>query len=120
MKLVDSGTSESVRAPGPIASQFRSTLFVITSTANVAMPAARPDRRMSATPTRNAKRPPTAAARTSEIAFPTSALAMIGKRSGLSESFSASGTVVRPAAKAPTATKLTCPNETTPEFPMKT
>jgi hypothetical protein len=45
---------------------------------------------------------------------------MKGKRSGLSESLSASGTVVSPAANPPTATKLTCPNETTPEFPTKT
>ena len=33
---------------------------------------------------------------------------------------SSTGTVITPAANAPTATKLTCPNEITPEFPTNT
>ena len=34
--------------------------------------------------------------------------------------FSLPGTVSTPAVQAPSATKLTCPNERTPELPMKT
>ena len=34
--------------------------------------------------------------------------------------FSATGIESTPATHAPTATKLTCPNDSTPEFPMKT
>ena len=34
--------------------------------------------------------------------------------------FSASGTDSTPAVQAPTATKLMCPKERTPELPMKT
>ena len=34
--------------------------------------------------------------------------------------FSAAGTESTPAVHAPTATKLMCPNERTPELPMKT
>jgi len=33
--------------------------------------------------------------------------------------FSPTGTVSTPAVHAPTATKLMCPNESTPELPMK-
>ncbi len=33
---------------------------------------------------------------------------------------SSTGIVITPAANAPTATKLTCPKEITPEFPTKT
>ena len=34
--------------------------------------------------------------------------------------FSSLGTVSTPAVHAPTATKLICPNDRTPELPMKT
>ncbi len=34
--------------------------------------------------------------------------------------FDSSGTVITPAANAPTATKLVCPKERTPELPTKT
>ena len=34
--------------------------------------------------------------------------------------FSPGGTVSTPAVHAPSATKLMCPNESTPELPMKT
>ena len=34
--------------------------------------------------------------------------------------FDSSGTVITPAANAPTATKLVCPKEMTPELPTKT
>ena len=43
-----------------------------------------------------------------------------GKRSGSTPIFDSSGTVITPAAKAPSATKLICPNESTPELPTKT
>jgi hypothetical protein len=43
-----------------------------------------------------------------------------GKRFGSTDAFSAVGTVSTPAANAPTATKLICPNESTPELPTKT
>ena len=109
------------RAAGPIRSQFRSTLWVTSSTANVAMPAASPERRMSGMPTRNAYSPPTTAAMTSVRAFPTCAPAIHGKRSGLTaDSFSSSGSEVSAAANPPTATKLMCPNDRTPELPANT
>ena len=44
------GTSESVVAPGPMRVHSRRTLLVISSTANVAMPAASPERRISGSP----------------------------------------------------------------------
>jgi hypothetical protein len=34
--------------------------------------------------------------------------------------FDSRGTVMTPAANAPTATKLICPNDRTPEIPTKT
>ena len=34
--------------------------------------------------------------------------------------FSPAGTESTPAVQAPSATKLMCPNESTPELPMKT
>ena len=34
--------------------------------------------------------------------------------------FDSSGIVITPATNAPTATKLMCPNESTPELPTKT
>ena len=43
-----------------------------------------------------------------------------GKSSVSTPFFDASGTVITPAAKAPTATKLVWPKERTPEFPTKT
>ncbi len=38
----------------------------------------------------------------------------------MATSFCSFGTVSTPAVHAPTATKLICPNERTPELPMKT
>ncbi len=93
---------------------------MISSTANVAIPAASPDRRISGSPTRNAKTPPTAAARRSDAALPIVWSRSSGKRSGRIPVFDSSGTVITPAAKAPSATKLICPNESTPELPTKT
>ena len=72
-------------------------------------------------PTSNAYTPPIAAAITSVSALPTCAEAIHENKSGLTAaSFSSSGNDVSAAAKAPTATKLTWPNERTPELPMKT
>ena len=45
---------------------------------------------------------------------------MKGKRDGITPGFTSVGTVISPEANAPTATKLTCPNESTPELPTKT
>ena len=93
---------------------------MISSTANVAIPAASPDRRISGSPTRNAKTPPTAAASRSEATLPIVWSRRSGKRSGRIPVFDSSGTVITPAAKAPSATKLIWPNESTPELPTKT
>ena len=93
---------------------------MISSTAKVAIPAARPERRISGIPTRNANTPPTAAARASEATLPIVWSRRSGKRSGKTPVFDSSGTVSTPAANAPTATKLIWPNESTPELPTKT
>ena len=44
----------------------------------------------------------------------------IGKSSGSTPDFDSTGIVITPEAKPPTATKLICPNESTPELPTKT
>ena len=90
---------------------------MIPSTANVAIPAARPERRMSGSPTRRAKAPPTPAAITSDGTFPTVVELRKSKRYGMVAGFSSSGTDSTPAAHTPTAKKLMCPNESTPELP---
>jgi hypothetical protein len=117
---VVSGTSESVVAPGPMRSHSRRTLCVISRTANVAIPAARPERRMSGSPTTSAKSPPAAAASARDATFPIVWSRSSGRSSGSTKVFDSSGTVVTPAANAPTATKLIWPNERTPELPTKT
>jgi len=53
-RSVVSGTVDSVSGPGPICSQFRTMLCVISSTAKVAIAAASPDRRISGMPTTSA------------------------------------------------------------------
>ena len=93
---------------------------MIPSTAKVAIPAARPESRMSGRPTRSAKTPPTAAAIRSDGTFPTVVELRKSKRYGIVAGFSASGIESTPAAQTPTAKKLMCPNESTPEFPTKT
>ena len=60
------GTPEKAFSPGPIFCSYVSTLFVISSTAKVAMPAARPESRISGSPAANAAAAPTAAASASE------------------------------------------------------
>src|SRR2546421_574911 len=52
------GTEENAFRPGPILCSYVSTLFVISSTPKVAIPAARPESRISGRPTANAKIPP--------------------------------------------------------------
>ena len=120
VRSVVSGTSESVVAPGPIFVHSRRRLCVISSTANVAMPAASPESRISGTPTRNANVAPTRAASTSEGRMPIVWSRSSGKRSGRTPCFDSSGTVITPEANAPTATKLIWPNDSTPELPTKT
>ena len=112
--------SESVVAPGPIFVHSRRMLCVISSTANVAMPAARPERRISGSPSTSASTPPTSAASTSEGTMPSVWSRRIGKSSGSTPDFDSTGIVITPEAKPPTATKLICPNESTPELPTKT
>ena len=90
------------------------------STANVAIPAARPDRRINGRPTRRAKTPPTAAAISSDGTFPTVVELRKSKRYGIVAGFSCSGIESTPAAHTPTAKKLMCPKDRTPEFPTKT
>ena len=93
---------------------------MISSTAKVAIPAARPERRISGRPTSSAKTPPTSAATRSDGTLPTVVSLRKSKRYGMNAGFSCSGTESTPAAQAPTATKLMCPNESTPELPTKT
>jgi len=95
-------------------------LCVISSTAKVAIPAARPESRISGRPTRKAKTPPSAAASRSDGTFPIVWSRRNGKSVVSTPFFESSGTVITPDANAPTATKLICPNESTPEFPTKT
>ena len=90
------------------------------STANVAMPADSPESRIRGAPTTSAYAPPSAVASSSDQAFETVWSRMNGNRDGRTPGLTSAGTVISPAAKAPTATKLTCPNESTPELPTKT
>ena len=75
---------------------------------------------MSGRPTRNANSPPIPAASRSEGTLPIVWSRSTGKSVVRTPFFESSGTVITPAAKAPTATKLICPNEITPELPTKT
>ncbi len=84
------------------------------------MPAARPDSRISARPTTKAKIAPTAAASASDGTFPTVVWRRNPARFGMIAGFSVAGTDSTPAVHAPSATKLTWPNERTPELPTKT
>jgi hypothetical protein len=95
-------------------------LFVIPSTAKVAIPAARPESRMSGSPTSSANTPPTASAIRSDGTFPTVLELRKSKRYGIVAGFSCSGMERTPAAHTPTAKKLMWPKESTPEFPTKT
>ena len=93
---------------------------MISSTANVAMPAARPESRISGRPATSAKTPPTSAASRSDGTLPTVVSERNPKRLGIVAGFSSTATERTPAVHAPTATKLMCPNERTPELPTKT
>jgi hypothetical protein len=57
---------------------------------------------------------------TRDHTLPTVWFPRIPKRCGMIAGFSSTGIDSTPAAHAPTATKLMCPKESTPEFPMKT
>ena len=93
---------------------------MISSTANVAMPAARPESRISGSPATSANTPPTSAASRSDGTFPTVESPRKPKSDGIVAGFSSTGTESTPAVQAPIATKLMCPNERTPELPTKT
>ena len=56
----------------------------------------------------------------SDGTFPTVVELRKSKRYGIVAGFSASGIESTPAAQTPTAKKLMCPNESTPELPTKT
>ena len=84
------------------------------------MPAARPESRISASPTTSAKTAPASAASASEDTLPTVRSRRKDARFGMIAGFSDTGTASTPASHAPTATKLMCPNERTPELPMNT
>ena len=114
------GTVESVSGPGPIFSQLPTMFCVIISTANVAMPAARPDSRISGMPTPNAKNPPTTAAITSDQKFPTEWSRITGKTFGRMLDFVSAGIESSPAAYAPRMKKPIWPNDSTPELPTNT
>ncbi len=88
---------------------------MISSTAKVAMPAASPESRISGSPATRANAPPTAAASTSDETFPTVVSRRKWARFGMIAGFSDFGTDSTPAVQAPTATKLMCPKESTPE-----
>ena len=77
------------------------------STANVAMPAARPERRISGIPTTSANTPPRTVAKASDATLPTECSPRNENSPGVIVGFNATGTVITPAVKAPTATKLT-------------
>jgi hypothetical protein len=81
-------------------------LFVIPRTANVAMPAARPESRISGSPTTSANTPPTTAAIASDGTFPTVVELRKSKRYGIVAGFSCSGIESTPAAQTPAAKKL--------------
>ena len=93
---------------------------MIPSTAKVAIPAARPDRRISGSPTASAKAAPTPAASASDATLPTLWVTRKCESPGIVTFFWSCGTVSTPAVHAPTATKLIVPKERTPELPMKT
>ena len=88
-------------------------------TANVAIPAANPERRINGSPTTNANAAPRPVASSSDSTFPSEWSLRIGKRFGMIPRFTSAEIVISPAENAPTATKLICPKDRTPEFPMK-
>ena len=88
-------------------------------TANVAIPAARPESRIRGSPATNANTPPASAASASDARLPVVVSLRSPKRFGMVAGFSSTGTESTPAVQAPTATKLTWPNERTPELPTK-
>ena len=93
---------------------------MISSTANVAMPAASPESRISGKPTTTAAMPPTTAARISDGTLPTVRWSRKPASPGMIAGFSARGTESTPAVHTPSATKLMWPNDTTPELPTNT
>jgi len=62
---------------------------------------------------------PSAAASTSEALLEIEWLAMNDHSPGSTKCLGCVGIVITPAAKAPIAAKLMCPNEITPELPTK-
>ena len=84
------------------------------------MPALSPLKRISTRPARNENTAPRPTARISDSLLDICVVARNLKRVGMDVWRVAVGLVRSPAANAPTATKLICPNDHTPEFPMNT
>ena len=76
--------------------------------------------RISAIPATKAISAPSAAASSSDSKLEIECSAMKGNSSGSRVGLISEEIVITPAAKAPIATKAICPNEITPELPMKT
>ena len=87
---------------------------------NVAMPAGRPERRISGIPAMSANRPPAAAAIASDAAVEVCVWRSTANIDGRIRFFCSTSSVRIPERYAPTATKLIWPNDSTPELPMNT
>ncbi len=97
--------------------QFFATTFTITSTANVASPAVRPERRASGTARRSATPAEIAPAASDAGSGSRCTPASAPGRSGRTNSFVSGGMTRIAPAYAPIAMKAACPNEKTPERP---
>jgi hypothetical protein len=117
---VVSGIDEITPGPAPIFVHSCRTLWVISSTANVAIPADRPESRISATPATKAYTAPIAVASANDETLPTAWSRRRGNASGSVPVFESTGALMIPAAYAPTAAKLSWAKDTTPELPTKT
>ena len=94
---------------------------MISSTAKVAMPGGEPGQAHQRQPDHEREeRRPRAAASSSDGDVAERVVAQDREQVGQHAGLDSSGIVMTPAANAPTATKLICPNESTPELPTKT
>ena len=93
---------------------------MIPSTANVAIPAASPDSRMSGIPDEQRVHRPDAGGEQERRHVSDRVVPEQREEIRQLARLRVRGAVMTPAANAPTATKLVCPNESTPELPTKT
>ena len=108
-----------VSGPGPIFVQLLRMLYVTPRTAKVAMPG-RPRQAHERDTDEQSKDAPGHRGNDERSGVADRVLAEERKQPRVIVGLSSTGMVMTPAAKAPTATKLTCPNEITPELPTKT